>query len=414
MPDSFKNSGPDGDFRAGGKLMTTSEAQSSLKKLNSEATDLEPTALVQLFEIDVSELLFGERLEKNLAYNADNVNGQGQGFNIRDPKYNIFRFHNCVKLLQSDIYFQGNLYHALPITAEGFETNSRGQAATPKLAISIRDENVDSLKILKSLMADLEDLVGAKVTRIRTFAKFLDERNWYKPAFDSNGNYTGSELDSNGNKIPLYSQLPKEIDPDPNSYFTPDVYFVDRKSTETNTAMELELASVINFEQLKLPHRILNINRCPWSYRGEGCCYEYKNIADSQGFGIHDGADLPTYAPPIADENNQKISDVINGYNPNTNAPSITVSEWKDDKSFVTGDIVYITLSKVNYYFIAKSDVPKNIPPPNKIYWISDQCSKTIEGCKLRWAGGAPGASYTSRDNNLPFGGFPGVRKRNQ
>ena len=150
MADSFKNSGPDGDFRAGGKLMTTSEAQSSLKKLNSEATDLEPTALVQLFEIDVSELLFGERLEKNLAYNAGNVNGQGQGFNIRDPKYNIFRFHNCVKLLQSDIYFQGNLYHALPITAEGFEVNSKGQAATPKLAISIRDENVDSIRILKS------------------------------------------------------------------------------------------------------------------------------------------------------------------------------------------------------------------------------------------------------------------------
>ena len=60
MADIFKNSGPDGNFRAGGKLITTSEAQSSLKKLNSEATDLEPTALVQLIEIDVSEFLAKE------------------------------------------------------------------------------------------------------------------------------------------------------------------------------------------------------------------------------------------------------------------------------------------------------------------------------------------------------------------
>ena len=412
MADIFKNSGPDGNFRAGGKLMTTSEAQSSLKKLNSEATDLEPTALVQLFEIDVSEILFGERLEKNLSYNAQNVNGQGQGFDVRDPQYNIFRFHNSVKLLQNDIYFQGNLYHALPIAAEGFETNSRGQAATPKLAISVRDQDVQALKTLKALMVDLEDLVGAKVTRIRTFAKFLDERNWYKPAFDSNGNYTGSELDSNGNKIPLYAQLPKEVDPDPNSYFTPDVYFVDRKSTQTNTVIELELASVINFEQLKLPHRILNVNRCPWSYRGEGCCYEYQARAESQGFGIHDGAEMPTYAPPVADENNQKISEVIVGYNPSANAESITVSQWKEDTPYVTGDIVYVTVSKVNYYFIAKSDVPKNQPPPNKIFWISDQCSKTVEGCKLRWGVGSPGGSYSSRENNLPFGGFPGVRRR--
>ena len=66
----------------------------------------------------------------------------------------------------------------MPIEANGYETNSKGQAATPKLGLAVKDDGVPEFRQLKSLMRDLEDLIGAKVTRIRTFAKFLDAENW--------------------------------------------------------------------------------------------------------------------------------------------------------------------------------------------------------------------------------------------
>ena len=47
--------------------------------------------------------------------------------------------------------------------------------------------------------------------------------------------------------------------------------------------------------------------------------------------------------------------------------------------------------------------MPINIPPPNGQYWIADQCSKSIQGCKIRFG-----------ENPLPFGGFYGVSNYNR
>ena len=59
--------------------------------------------------------------------------------------------------------------------------------------------------------------------------------------------------------------------------------------------------------------------------------------------------------------------------------------------------------------------MPKANPPPDTEYWVADQCTKTITGCKFRWQnpeigfesklGGPMGAA-------LPFGGFPALKKR--
>ena len=40
---------------------------------------------------------------------------------------------------------------------------------------------------------------------------------------------------------------------------------------------------------------------------------------------------------------------------------------------------------------------------PNGEYWIADQCSKSIKGCKIRFG-----------ENPLPFGGFYGVSNYNR
>ena len=382
----FKNQGANGDLRAGGTTMSKSQAETSSRNLINEASKLEPSSLIQLFEIDISEILIGDKLEKTLKDN--------EFFNVNIPSNNIFRFHNNVVLTNNNIIFQGNTYVAMPIEANGYETNSKGQAASPKLALAVKADGVPEFRQLKSLMRDLEDLIGAKVTRIRTFAKFLDAENW---------------KDTTNKKITAQSE------PDPHAFFAPDIYFIDRKSNETATALELELASFINYEKIKLPQRILNSTRCPWTYRGEGCCYEYKSTADAQDFGIHDDATLPTYAPPMATEMGQEFSkgNLVKDYDPYNNADTITPTLWVQNKQYETGSIVYITVKKVNYYFIAKTGgVDKNVPPPNLNFWLADQCAKTLEACNVRWGEGSPGARHASRNNYLPFGGFPGVKRQ--
>ena len=382
----FKNQGANGDLRAGGTTMSKSQAETSSRNLINEASKLEPSSLIQLFEIDISEILIGDKLEKTLKDN--------EFFNVNIPSNNIFRFHNNVVLTNNNIIFQGNTYVAMPIEANGYETNSKGQAATPKLGLAVKDDGVPEFRQLKSLMRDLEDLIGAKVTRIRTFAKFLDAENW---------------TDTTDKKITAQSE------PDPYAFFAPDIYFVDRKSNETSTLLELELASFINYEKIKLPQRILNSTRCPWTYRGEGCCYEYKSTADAQGFGVHDGATLPTYAPPMATEAGQEFSkeNLVKDYDPYNNADTITPTPWVQNKQYEAGSIVYITVKKVNYYFIAKTGgVDKNVPPPNSNFWLADQCAKTLEACNVRWGQDSPGARFAARNDYLPFGGFPGVKRQ--
>jgi hypothetical protein len=89
---------------------------------------------------------------------------------------------------------------------------------------------------------------------------------------------------------------------------------------------------------------------------------------------------------------------------------------------YLVGDYVYIERSGVKYYFVCKKDIPIGlvIPPPNPDYWISDLCSKTLRGCKLRWGVDSTGSPAPGKNpliggnphnGALPFGGFPAVNK---
>ena len=55
--------------------------------------------------------------------------------------------------------------------------------------------------------------------------------------------------------------------------------------------------------------------------------------------------------------------------------------------------------------------------PPNPDYWISDMCSKTLEGCRKRWGlqGGVNiGETEDFVKGQLQFGGFPNATKLEQ
>ncbi len=373
--------------------MNRSQAQTSLKKVTGESLKLDPSALITLYEIDVSEI-------------ASNITLQKSHVQVgAEP----FRFHNLNNLKGLSLKFQGNNYISFPIQTEGFEMNSAGTLPTPTLSISSVEgmENNASFSLLKSNFINLENLVGAKVTRIRTFAKFLDA--------DQNGD----TIEGVGSEADQYAEFPR------------DIFFIERKSGENKYNIQFELSSIFDLHNLKLPSRVIYASRCPWNYRGEGCCYEYKaDIAngptsgDTQtgisGFFGFD-AELPNFAPPVANANDELISGVVTSYSPD-GIGRVTGSNgfsgvYLTGSNYTTGDVVFIERNSIKYYFVAKTGVFTNVCPPHSTYWEPDQCSKTLKGCKLRW--GTSGKAFTGDGSAsgiakeyLPFGGFPGTNTR--
>ena len=152
----------------------------------------------------------------------------------------LLRFYSGVSFNNANVVWQANTYTRFPIQTEGFEFNGQGQLPRPTLRVS----NVQGT--LTPVIALYNDLVGAKLTRKRTFVKYLDVVN-----------FVGS------------------VNPtaDPTAFFPDDVYYIDRKSNENKEIIEFELASVLDLAGVKLPRRQIIQNICPWKYRSAECGY---------------------------------------------------------------------------------------------------------------------------------------------
>ena len=336
--------------------MNTTAAKTSIKNLMQEAASLEPAALIHLYEIDI----------ENIAFENGIVVAESE---------KIFRFHNNVKLLGTSLFWKGKEYIAAPVEGEGFELTTKGAIPTPKLRLSTAENGIFLLSVLKDKLRQLGDLVGAKVTRIKTFAKYLDARNFQN------------------------STPPKGFAPDPNSEFFRDIYYIDRKSQETRGVIEFELAGLLDVENVKLPGRLVVSNKCPFFYRGIGCCYEYA----SRRKDLHDNAILPTLAPPIANDRDELIKDILGVSQINDRG------EWSAIQTYYVGDSIYIVKDDINYYFVAQKENIGVIPPDDE-NWIADQCSKSVPGCVLRY--GANGsASGGIVKGNLRYGGYSAVAR---
>lgn len=370
-------------------MPTTEQLQEQAKnaslKINKEFFSLEPSSIINLFEIDLSDLGFNtdnqfiinlREIQLSLPGTTDTIN--------KDFNYRIIRLHNNIKLGRTVIYWNNSPYLPAPIAAEGFELASKGVFPKPKITISISDEMLDVFSLFKGTI-NFGDLIGAKFTRRRTFAKFLDRKNFY-------------QTDSNSPLTKDYASIPEGFDPDPNCEFPKDVYYLDRKSFENKNSIQFELSSAIDLDRVKLPRRRVLSYACPWQYRGEGCLYEYQPRLNEEVHGtttaIPNKSDSTgAIAPVCATEDDQLIKDII--------APQSLANnpiEWKSKEIYTKGSVVYITKKGINFYFVAKVDVPINVPPPNGNYWLADQCSKTLKGCRIRYG-----------QNALPFGGFYGV-----
>ena len=340
------------------------QAQSSIKKLYTEANNLEASALIQLFEINIADIGLSQGTISITDVNAE-IN-------------TIFRFHNNAKLINSSIYWKGKEYIAAPITAEGFEVNAKGTLPTPKLSMTVSEDGIPALAQLKNRLRELGDLSGAKISRIRTFAKFLDAENFYG------------------------ANPPDGFEPDPNVEFPRDVYYIDRKSREDKYSIEYEMGSILDVGDAKLPSRLVVANACPFSYRGNGCLYEYNERRIEESHGEIEESALPTFAPPVANEFDERFQTLLSG------VTLVDRGLYDSNLIYNFGDFVYITYNNLNYYFVCNGE-NVSVAPPNLRYWIQDACSKKIKGCELRYALGGSAQGVTL--GNLPYGGFLSVNR---
>ena len=159
----------------------------------------------------------------------------------------ITRFHAGLNELQSSLVWDGDTYTPFPIEASGFELSGRGTLPQPKVRIA----NVTGL--VGALVAELDDLVGATLTRKRTLVKYLDAVN-----FSGGVNPTA----------------------DPTQAFPDEIWTVNRKAEENKIFIEFELAAAFDVAGVKLPRRQVVANVCPWIYRGAECGYAGGAVAD--------------------------------------------------------------------------------------------------------------------------------------
>lgn len=360
-------------------------AKDSSLQINAEIFKLNPSALVTLFEIDLTDVI---------------ANSGNSGITILEgTEDGILRFHNNLDLFKTSLTWQGNEYRLVPITAEGFETNSQGSLPTPKLSISVTDEGIPQLRALKKQIFELGELTGAKVTRIRTFVKYLDEVNFSTRQTQQDIVNPTSDPPAIPTTIGVYDANNTFSDntPDTNAELPRDIYVIDRKSVENKNSIQYELTSAFDVEGIKLPGRLVSVFRCPWIYRWEGCLYEYNDRREDE---IHDRegrGELLTDAPPVATDNDEKIVTILD----DTEITSLGRGAGYDPRRLNTyqkGEVIFISRKKIKYYFVCKSTGPTK-PPPDKEFWLQDACSKTIKGCKLRFG------------STLPHGGFPGTNR---
>ena len=185
--------------------MTTPQA------ITSEIQKLAPSAVIEVFVLDTT-----------------NIGGD------------VYRFHAGTNGLRQRLVWQGQTYEPFPVQVSGFEFNGSGQMPRPKLVVA----NVTGL--ITAMVLLYQDLLGAKLTRKRTLAKYLDAVNF-----------------------------PDGINPtaDATAEFQDDIFFIDRKTLENRDVVEFELAAAFDLNGVRLPRRQIIQNVCPWKYRGAECSY---------------------------------------------------------------------------------------------------------------------------------------------
>ena len=209
----------------------------AFEPLAEELLRLAPSAIIDLFEIQLTEA----------------VNG------VND----ILHYHAGKNGLTEDIKFGGQTYPAVPVEVDGFEFSAKGTLPRPTLRVANVNNAITSLMLLYNPLA-------AEVRRIRTFAKFIDTTNFQNgvnPFFTKESNVEDALTTQNGDILTEQSEN-DTADPDAKIVET---WYIDRVSSENQQFVEFELAPKLDLTNLALPRRTIE-EFCPWTYRGGREC----------------------------------------------------------------------------------------------------------------------------------------------
>ena len=125
--------------------MTSTQVSPSSSKISEEIQKLEPSAIIELFELKLT-----------LA-----VNGVDQ----------TYYYHAGTNELKSNIVFNGVTYVAAPVQVKGFDKKTKGTLPRPTFSVANADNAITNLMLLYSPL-------NAELKRIQTCKKFIDAVNF--------------------------------------------------------------------------------------------------------------------------------------------------------------------------------------------------------------------------------------------
>ena len=165
--------------------------------ISAESQKATPSPLVILYELDLTKW------------------GQGIG-----------RFTNQPRSDNRPIIFRGETFQVLPVEITGFETSGTGAPGRPTVTMA------SSASII-SLIIGCNDLIGATLTRVKTYECFLDDGDT----------------------------------PNPEAIFQIDAYRIERKTMQNRLQVSFELTSILDQEGAYLPRCQALKNYCFFVYR---------------------------------------------------------------------------------------------------------------------------------------------------
>ena len=274
--------------------------QQSSAQITSDLQGISPTEIIELFQLELNADQHG--VNQTYYFDGGRQN-DGQG-----------------------VTFGGQFYTPIPMEADGFAYNGQGSLPRPTLRVS------NLFSTITALIATLPNgLEGAKVTRIRTLARYIDDVNFISEGevllLAQNGDFLTTQ---SGNIFSARTDGNPHGTPDSTAIFPKEIYYVDRKSAENRNLIEFELASAFDLAGVRAPKRQC-ISRCQWVYKSVECGYD------------------PTVGP----------GKVVDG---------VTFTRFNANDEEVTSD-------------------------------ADDVCGKRQSSCECRFG----------ENNELPFGGYPGI-----
>tara|TARA_B100000579_G_scaffold416887_1_gene412923 strand:+ start:518 stop:1096 length:579 start_codon:yes stop_codon:yes gene_type:complete len=174
----------------------------------SELQKISPSSVIELFTLTLDATLHGSST--------------------------VHRFHNGSSPNNNgEVIWAGNSYIRFPIQASGFEKSGKGKLPRPKFTVSNILGTLTAVMLDTNKVTPSVDLCGSKLTRIRTLARYLDAANW-----STGTNPFGT--------------------PDPTSELPQEIFYLDRKSTESRDIVEWECASAFDLSNgPKPPKRLI-------------------------------------------------------------------------------------------------------------------------------------------------------------